>query len=349
MTDDGLVIAQGAAGAVLWRPRVDEQVDLGSHVARPGPAAGTPAGLVVTDTAGGSSYLAEISDAGVLRRIRELPSEDAVVSPGQAWFAWTQPGTLGGEVTRIRTLRAQKLDGSSNLTWTAPTGWAFRVGEWQWEDDRLLVAPVAQGDGPMGERLARCSVRAARCMLSTHRPDARDRRTNQSPTAQAQDHGCDAGHARDLREENMHTRGAVIKEAPGTYEVTDLELDDPRQGELQVKMAASGLCHSDDHIATGDIPVGHYPMCGGHEGAGVVTAVGPNTTGFEEGDHVVFSFLPGCGRCRWCASGHAEPLRPRRQPARRRRAATTRRASGHARSTAAPVGQMCGISHVRRA
>jgi len=44
-------------------------------------------------------------------------------------------------------------------------------------------------------------------------------------------------------------------------------------------------------------------MCGGHEGSGVVTAVGPNTPGFAEGDHVVFSFLPGCGRCRWCANG----------------------------------------------
>ena len=101
----------------------------------------------------------------------------------------------------------------------------------------------------------------------------------------------------------MKTRGAVIKEAPGTYEVVDLEVDDPRQNELQVTMTASGLCHSDDHVATGDIPVGVYPFCGGHEGAGVVTAVGPNTPGFAEGDHVVFSFLPACGHCTWCARG----------------------------------------------
>jgi NDMA-dependent alcohol dehydrogenase len=101
----------------------------------------------------------------------------------------------------------------------------------------------------------------------------------------------------------MQTRGAVLRQAPGKYEVVDLELDDPRSGEIQVKMAAAGLCHSDDHIATGDIPVGIYPMAGGHEGAGVVTAVGPNTPGFAEGDHMVFSFLPGCGRCRWCATG----------------------------------------------
>ena len=106
----------------------------------------------------------------------------------------------------------------------------------------------------------------------------------------------------------VNTRGAVMRSAPGTWEVTDLVSDDPRAGELQVKLAASGLCHSDDHVATGDMPVATYPMCGGHEGAGVVTGVGPNTKGFKEGDHVVFSFLPACGKCRWCASGHALPV-----------------------------------------
>ncbi|MGH9294819.1 MAG: alcohol dehydrogenase catalytic domain-containing protein, partial [Acidimicrobiales bacterium] len=101
----------------------------------------------------------------------------------------------------------------------------------------------------------------------------------------------------------MKTRGAVVREAPGKYEVVDLDVEDPRTRELRVRMVASGLCHSDDHVATGDIPVAVYPFCGGHEGAGVVEEVGPNTPGWEKGDHVVFSFLPGCGRCRWCASG----------------------------------------------
>jgi NDMA-dependent alcohol dehydrogenase len=101
----------------------------------------------------------------------------------------------------------------------------------------------------------------------------------------------------------MQTRGAIIRQAPGKYEVVDLEVDDPRAGEVQVKMVASGMCHSDDHIATGDIPVGIYPFAGGHEGAGIVTKAGVNTKGLKEGDHVVFSFLPSCGHCRWCASG----------------------------------------------
>jgi S-(hydroxymethyl)glutathione dehydrogenase/alcohol dehydrogenase len=101
----------------------------------------------------------------------------------------------------------------------------------------------------------------------------------------------------------MRIRGAVVVEVPGEYEVVELDLDGPRQGELLVAMVASGLCHSDDHVAKGDSPVAVYPYCGGHEGAGVVAEVGPHTPGWEVGDHVVFSFLPACGRCRWCASG----------------------------------------------
>lgn len=101
----------------------------------------------------------------------------------------------------------------------------------------------------------------------------------------------------------MRTRGAVVTKAPSAYEVIELEADEPRQGEIRLRMVASGLCHSDDHVATGDIPVPIYPIVGGHEGSGVVESVGPNTPGFEVGDHVVTSFLPACGRCRWCASG----------------------------------------------
>jgi NDMA-dependent alcohol dehydrogenase len=105
----------------------------------------------------------------------------------------------------------------------------------------------------------------------------------------------------------MKTRSAVITKAPikepGEYEVVDIVLDDPRQGELLVKLVAAGLCHSDDHLATGDMMSPTYPLIGGHEGAGIVEEVGPHTPGFEVGDHVIFSFIPGCGRCRWCASG----------------------------------------------
>ncbi|WP_405970788.1 NDMA-dependent alcohol dehydrogenase [Streptomyces sp. NBC_00988] len=101
----------------------------------------------------------------------------------------------------------------------------------------------------------------------------------------------------------MKTRAALLRSAPGTFEVAEVDLDEPRQGELLIKMVASGLCHSDDHVATGDFPVALLPMAGGHEGGGVVAAVGPNTPGWEEGDHVVLSFLAVCGRCRMCATG----------------------------------------------
>ena len=101
----------------------------------------------------------------------------------------------------------------------------------------------------------------------------------------------------------MQTRAALLMEAPGTYQIKTVELDEPRQDEILVKLVASGLCHSDDHVAKGDIPAAILPFCGGHEGAGIVEQVGPNTKGWEAGDHVVFSLLPGCGRCRWCASG----------------------------------------------
>src|SRR5579862_4350040 len=106
----------------------------------------------------------------------------------------------------------------------------------------------------------------------------------------------------------MKTRSAAIlntpsKESPGKYETIEVELDEPGQGEVMVKMAAAGLCHSDDHMATGDMPAPFYPFVGGHEGAGIVEQVGPNTDGYEVGDHVVFSFINSCGHCRWCASG----------------------------------------------
>ena len=101
----------------------------------------------------------------------------------------------------------------------------------------------------------------------------------------------------------MKTKTAVVHEAPGKWEVVEVDLDGPRQGELLVRMVASGLCHSDDHLTTGDLQLGYYPLAGGHEGAGIVEEVGPNTPEWNAGDRIVMSFLPGCGRCRWCASG----------------------------------------------
>jgi NDMA-dependent alcohol dehydrogenase len=99
------------------------------------------------------------------------------------------------------------------------------------------------------------------------------------------------------------TRAAVLRNAPGEYETATLELDEPRAGEVLVRLVSAGLCHSDDHVATGDIPFAVYPVVGGHEGAGVIEQVGDGVTALAAGDHVIFSFLAVCGRCRWCAAG----------------------------------------------
>ena len=100
----------------------------------------------------------------------------------------------------------------------------------------------------------------------------------------------------------MKTRAAVLRDIGKPFEIVELDLDEPKTGEVLVRFAASGLCHSDDHLRTGDIPV-RYPIVGGHEGAGVVEAVGVGVTRLAVGDHVVASFLPVCGKCRFCARG----------------------------------------------
>lgn len=102
----------------------------------------------------------------------------------------------------------------------------------------------------------------------------------------------------------MKSRGAILRDVPGKFEVVDLVVDEPRRNEIRVKMVAAGLCHSDVHMATGDTPVLTFPFCGGHEGGGVVESVGPDTEGFEPGEKVIFNFLPVCGRCQWCSTGH---------------------------------------------
>lgn len=102
----------------------------------------------------------------------------------------------------------------------------------------------------------------------------------------------------------MLTKAGVLWGLGEKWSVEEVELDEPGPGEVQVELAASGLCHSDEHLVTGDIPI-PFPVVGGHEGAGVVTRVGPGVTAVAEGDHVVLSFLPSCGQCRWCASGHS--------------------------------------------
>jgi NDMA-dependent alcohol dehydrogenase len=100
----------------------------------------------------------------------------------------------------------------------------------------------------------------------------------------------------------MRTTAAVLWEPGGKWELEEVELDAPSAGEVMVELTASGLCHSDEHLVTGDLPA-VLPMVGGHEGAGRVIEVGPGVTDLEVGDPVVMTFLPSCGRCPYCAKG----------------------------------------------
>ncbi|BBZ02519.1 putative zinc-type alcohol dehydrogenase AdhD [Mycolicibacterium chitae] len=101
----------------------------------------------------------------------------------------------------------------------------------------------------------------------------------------------------------MKTNAAILWEYGGDWTVEEIDLDPPKDGEVLVSWEATGLCHSDEHIRTGDLPA-PLPLIGGHEGAGIVREVGPGVIGLQPGDHVVASFLPACGRCRFCSTGH---------------------------------------------
>lgn len=97
-------------------------------------------------------------------------------------------------------------------------------------------------------------------------------------------------------------RAAVLR-APGeAVELANVVLDEPRGAEVEVAISAAGVCGSDLHVVAGDWDV-PMPVVLGHEGAGVVTRVGPGVDDLAPGDHVVLSWVPQCGRCRQCELG----------------------------------------------
>lgn len=101
----------------------------------------------------------------------------------------------------------------------------------------------------------------------------------------------------------VHTiRAAVLRKRGGPFRIESLELEGPRDDEVLVRIAASGVCHTDIAVADGQYgPSG--PVVLGHEGAGIVEQVGAKVKGFRRGDHVVLSYN-SCGRCRECRKGH---------------------------------------------
>ena len=97
-------------------------------------------------------------------------------------------------------------------------------------------------------------------------------------------------------------RAAVWRTADQPVVVMDVDLAPPKAGEVEVAIAAAGVCHSDLHLVRGAWAV-PTPVILGHEGSGIVTAVGAGVTGLAEGDHVVLSWVPSCGECRQCRRG----------------------------------------------
>ena len=112
----------------------------------------------------------------------------------------------------------------------------------------------------------------------------------------------------------MKTRAAILYGVGEKWKVEEIDIDPPGPGEVLVKTAFAGLCHSDEHLVTGDmvppqellehLPGGTiFPIVGGHEGSGVVVDVGEGVTKVQPGDHVSCSFVPACGHCPPCAQG----------------------------------------------
>jgi S-(hydroxymethyl)glutathione dehydrogenase/alcohol dehydrogenase len=98
-------------------------------------------------------------------------------------------------------------------------------------------------------------------------------------------------------------KAAVLNGVNETLSVEPVQVRDPRPGEVLVRIGAAGVCHSDLHVIKGDLPM-PIPCVLGHEGAGVVEEVGAGVTRVAPGDHVVLNWVPYCGSCWYCTSGH---------------------------------------------
>lgn len=101
----------------------------------------------------------------------------------------------------------------------------------------------------------------------------------------------------------MKTKAAIVYQYGEPVVVEEIEVRPPRESELLVKIAASGICHSDYSVMTGTIPH-DLPEVLGHEGAGTVVEVGPGNASFEVGDRVMLPFVSSCGKCEPCVTGH---------------------------------------------
>jgi len=101
----------------------------------------------------------------------------------------------------------------------------------------------------------------------------------------------------------MKSRAAIAFEAGKPLVIDEIDVQEPRAGEVLVKLAATGVCHTDAFTLSGDDPEGIFPCVLGHEGAGVVVDIGAGVTSVSVGDHVIPLYTPECGHCKFCRSG----------------------------------------------
>jgi len=119
----------------------------------------------------------------------------------------------------------------------------------------------------------------------------------------------------------VRARGVVVREAGAGPAVEDLELDGPGPGEVLVRLLASGVCHTDLHVALGNAGR-DFPYLLGHEGYGVVEELGPGVEAPGVGEHVILCWRAPCGRCRFCRRGELDLCADVQTPATRARAAS---------------------------
>ena len=98
----------------------------------------------------------------------------------------------------------------------------------------------------------------------------------------------------------MKTRAAIAFKAGAPLEIADVDVQGPRPGEVMVEIKATGVCHTDAFTLSGDDPEGAFPAILGHEGAGVVVAVGEGVKSVKPGDHVIPLYTPECRECNFC-------------------------------------------------
>jgi S-(hydroxymethyl)glutathione dehydrogenase/alcohol dehydrogenase len=101
----------------------------------------------------------------------------------------------------------------------------------------------------------------------------------------------------------MKSRAAVAFKAGQPLEITEIDVQGPKQGEVMVRMVATGVCHTDAYTLSGSDPEGIFPSVLGHEGGGIVEEVGAGVTSVKVGDHVIPLYTPECGKCSFCLSG----------------------------------------------